>query len=376
MPQPPLRVLMVARLLDAGGIERDVSKFARHLSSFGIHPHVGCFNSGGMRWRELENAGIPLVTIPVRSFRSLSAIKGAYVLRQYLVEKNIQIVHAFDLPADLFCVPLTRLFGVTVLASQLCYRDLFPRHVRWVMPVVDRLAKDVFVNCEGLADHLNIDWKLSRKHIHVCHNGYEVQEFNPLGRRRPKDLANASIVVGTVALLRPEKNIGMLIEAFAALHRVDDRARLLIVGSGPQKTELEQKVEELGLTDVCVFQPTVSAPADWMRAIDIFVLPSISEGFSNSLLEAMACGCCPVASRVGGTPELVNNGERGILFEPGNRKELSDALVQLAQHPKEQQRMAANAASFVREHLTIQQASARLAAIYRNLVSDLRNQND
>jgi len=242
------------------------------------------------------------------------------------------------------------------------------------MPLVDRLAKGVFVNCQGLADHLNVDWKLSRKRIHVCHNGYELQEFNPLGRRRPEGLADASIVIGTVALLRPEKNIGMLIEAFAALHRIDNRARLLIVGSGPQKTELVQKAEELELTDACVFQPTVSEPADWMRAIDIFVLPSVSEGFSNSLLEAMACGCCPVASRVGGTPELVNNGERGILFEPGNRKELSDALVHLMQHPQEQRRMAEKAATFVREHLTIQQASARLAAIYRNLVSARKNQ--
>ena len=366
--QQPVRVLMVARVLDAGGIERDVSKFARHLGAYGIQPHVACFNPGGMRWREIEKAGIPLVTMPVKSLRSRSAIEGARILRRYVAQCGIQIVHAFDVSADLFCVPLARIFRVPVLASQLCYRELYPRHIRWLMAVVDRLASGVFVNCEALADHLNVDWRLSRKRIHICNNGYEPQEFNVCGRKRPRELADASVVIGTVALLRPEKNLGMLVESFARVYRIDNKARLLIVGGGPEKPKLVRQAGELGVTDACVFQDTVSEPAEWMRAIDIFVLPSLSEGFSNSLLEAMACGCCPVASRVGGTPELVNDGERGILFEPGNLNELSEALLYLTQNPEKQRRLGEKAATFVREHLTIEQASARLAGIYRNLV--------
>lgn len=372
----PARVLMVARLLDAGGIERDVSKFARHLGAYGIQPHVGCFNPGGMRWREIEEAGIPLVTLPVKSFRSRSVIAGASIFRGYLFRHRIQVVHAFDLGADLFCVPLARIFGIPVLSSQLCYRELLPRHVRWLMPAVDRLSTGVFVNCEALADHLNTDWKLSRKRIHICYNGYEPQEFNPRGRKRPIELADASIVIGTVALLRPEKNLGMLVESFAELYRIDNKARLLIVGNGSEKPYLVQRASELGLTNACTFQDTVPQPAEWMRAIDVFVLPSLSEGFSNSLLEAMACGCCPVASRVGGTLELIKNGERGILFESGNLKELSTALVHLWRNPEEQRRLAENAATFVREHLTIQKASCQLAKIYTNLIGGQREQGD
>jgi glycosyltransferase involved in cell wall biosynthesis len=368
-------VLMLARVLDGGGIERDVSKFSRHLREHGIEPHVACFNAGGMRWREIAEAGIPLVTIPVTSFKSKSAVSGASKLRQYIAEKGIKLIHAFDVPADMFAVPLARLWSIPVLSSQLCFRELMPMHSRLIMMVIDRIATGVFVNCEALADHLRLDWKLARDRIHVCYNGYEPQEFNPRGRKRLKELADASIVIGTVALLRPEKNLGLLVNSFARLHGFDSRARLLIVGSGPEKLELVHKVAELGLTDACVFHDSVSQPADWMRAIDVFVLPSLSEGFSNSLLEAMACGCCPVASSVGGTPELVNDGEHGILFEPGNLTELSDALIYLTQHPEEQQRLAQKAALFVREHLTIQQASARLADIYRNLLADRKNQS-
>ncbi len=360
---------MVARLLDTGGIERDVSKFARHLVAHGVQPHVACFNAGGTRWQEIKEAGIPLVIVPVKSLRSKSAIEGARILHQYILQNGIQLIHPFDIGSDLFCVPLGRIFRTPVLASQLCHRELYPKHIRWLMPILDRLATGVFVNCKSLADHLNKDYRLARKRIHICYNGYEPEEFNTEGRERPAELANASFVIGTVALLRPEKNLTMLIESFSRVYRIDNRARLLIVGSGPEKPKLVQKAEELALCHACLFKDTVSHPANWMRAIDVFVLPSRSEGFSNSLLEAMACGCCPVASNVGGAAELLNHGDCGILFESDNLDQLSNCLIHLIQEPERQRRIAKSAAAFVSERFTIGQATARLADIYRKLLS-------
>ena len=79
-PRTPIPVLIMARELGwGGGLERDISKFARHLLQHGIQPHVACFNPGGMRWREIEAAGIPLLTVPTKSFKSNSAIKGARI---------------------------------------------------------------------------------------------------------------------------------------------------------------------------------------------------------------------------------------------------------------------------------------------------------
>jgi glycosyltransferase involved in cell wall biosynthesis len=361
-------ILMLTRVLDTGGIERDVSKFARYLADKGFHPHVACFNPGGMRWREIEEAGISVLTVPVKSFRSWSTVVGARIMRRYIVQHDIRLVHAFDVPADIFAVPLARLWKLPVISSQLCYRDLCTRKTRLIMAIIDRLASGVFVNCEGIANHLHDDWKLARDRIHICYNGYEPREFHSQGRKRQTQLAEASTVVGSVALLRPEKNLKMLIEAFATLLKVDSKARLLIVGDGPDKVKLKQRASELGIRDACLFQDAAGQPAEWMKAIDIFVLPSASEGFSNSLLEAMACGCCPVASRVGGTPELVAHQEHGLLFESGNVEELARALIQLATHPEERQAMANTAANFVRAHLTMQHAVARLSGIYKEIL--------
>jgi L-malate glycosyltransferase len=362
-------VLMLARVLDNGGIERDVSKFSRHIGIHGIRPHVACFNEGGMRWQEIKDAGIDLVTVPVKSFRSRSAIDGASQLRRYVHEHGIRLIHAFDVPADIFAVPLAGLFGVPVLSSQLCYRDLCSTSTKAILTVIDRLAAGVFVNCEGIAKHMRTDWRVTSGRIHICHNGYEPAEFNPYGRKRIPELAEASTVIGTVALLRPEKNLDLLIEAFAQVHKADGDARLLIVGSGPLKEKLVAKACALNVQSACVFREAVSQPAEYMRSIDIFALPSSSEGFSNSLLEAMACGCCPVASRIGGLPELIPADDYGLLFELGSVEQLATALRRLVQNPEERKNKAQSAARYVEQNFTMVIAAAKLAEIYRAILA-------
>jgi L-malate glycosyltransferase len=362
-------VLMMARELGLGGIERDVSKFARHIRKHGIEPHVACFNPGGARWREIESAGIPVVPIRITSFKSRSALDGAKLFRDYVQRHNIRVVHAFDVPTDVFGVPLARLARVPVtISSQLCYRELSPPHMRALLAVIDRVATGLFVNCEAIREHLANDWKVSRKRIHVCYNGVETNEFHASGRSRPPALADASVVIGTVAVLREEKNLPALIQAFAEVHNVDPRAKLLIVGSGPMRDDLQRQAAQLGVSQAAMFQEASPNPADWMRAIDIFALPSRSEAFSNALLEAMACGCCPIGSRLGGTPELIAENQRGLLFEPGNTAEFTEKLKILTLDEGRRRAMGEASAAFVRDRLNMDVASAKLAAIYTSLV--------
>jgi len=362
-------VLMMAQQLGwGGGIERDVSKFARHVFKHGIDAHVACFRPGGARWDEVEKAGIPTICIPVTSFKSPSVIAAARLLKRYIAEHNIQVLHAFDTATDLFGVPVARFLGVPSLTSQLWYRDFLSRSTQLLLSVVDRVAGGIFVNSYAAAHELATNWHVPRDRIHVCHNGFEPTEFHPHGRKRLAVLAEASVVIGTVAVLREEKNLALLLDAFVQVHSIDSRAILLIVGDGPMKAELARRAEHLGLTDVCLFQDATLTPADWMRAIDIFALCSRSESFPNALLEAMACGCCPVASRVGGTSELVTHEKTGLLFESGEVGQLAEALRRLTSDRECRSRLANAAARFAHEQLTIDIAAARLADIYRQLL--------
>ena len=365
----PIPVLMMAQELGwGGGIERDVSKFARHLAGHGIAAHVACFRPGGARWKEIEAAGIPTVCIPVTSLKSPSVISAAKQLKRYVTEHDIKVLHAFDGPTDLFGIPVARVLRLPSLTSQLWCRSILAKPRQVLLSFIDKLASGIFVNSYAAARELVTDWHVPSHRIHVCHNGFEPKEFHPHGRTRPPRLSDASVVIGTVAVLREEKNLPLLLDTFVKVHAADPRARLLIVGDGPMKPVLTERAEQLGLTDACIFQEATAYPADWMRAIDIFVLCSRSESFSNSLLEAMACGCCPVGSRVGGTGELVTHGETGLLFDSGQAEQLADALCRLVQDGQLRCRLATAATRFAHDHLTIDIAAGRLAGIYRQLL--------
>ena len=107
-------------------------------------------------------------------------------------------------------------------------------------------------------------------------------------------------MIGTVCALRPEKGVDTLIRAFAKMQ--SPNTALVLVGSGPEEPKLRALAKELAVEN-CHFEAATSEVAQWLSATDIFVLPSRSEALSNALMEAMSCGCCPMATRVGGNPE-------------------------------------------------------------------------
>lgn len=361
---------MVVRELDLGGIERDVGKLSRNLDRSRFQPHVACFRPGGLRWQEIAAAGIPLLHLPVTSFRSPSALRNAGRLRAYLKQHSIQIVHAFDAPTDLFAIPLARAFRVPVaVSSQLWLPSFVSRSLQRMVNVTHRLADAVYVNCRAVERGLVDQERIAARRIRVCYNGVETDVFHPPAQPRPDTDPAAPMVVGTVAVLRPEKGLSLLLQAFAGVRKTVPNMRLLIVGGGPMLAELTAQSRQLGIADFCQFHPAAGNVADLLRTMDIFVLPSLSEAFSNALLEAMACGCCPLGSNIGGTPELIADGERGLLFEPGNAEDLAAKLARLAGEAPLRSRFGRAASGFAHGKLSITVAAGRLADIYSELLA-------
>lgn len=355
----------MVRELDIGGCERDLTKVAIGIDRTRFEPHVGCFRPEGFRAQELTSHGVPIVHVPVKSFRSRSAIHGARVMRDYIRAHNIQLMHSYDVPTTVFGVPVARMYGCpVVIASQLSYRQLTRPFVRRVLRVTDRMVDTVVVNCVAMQDHMVNDENVSAERTYLCYNGVDTKVFYPAEEPPPEPLAGASLVIGAVCALRAEKRLDLLVDAFAKVYPLRPNMKLAIVGSGVMLEGLERQAVELGIRESCVFQPATSNVPPWLRAMDIFVLPSGSEAFSNALLEAMASGCCPVGSRVGGTPELIKHGEHGFLFESGNSAELAARLAELIANDKLRQRFASGALRFAREKLTVEINVARMSGLY------------
>jgi len=368
MPRP-IPILLMVRELGLGGSERQMSLVARQLDRERFEPHVGCLRPAGVRGEELRAAGVPIVQFPVTSFKGPSALVGAGRLAQYVAEHEIKLAHSFDVPMNLFAGPTARACGTpVVLTSQRAHRGLTPGLTRKLLRVTDRIVDAVVVNCEHMRRHLIEDEAVSSNRIELCYNGIDLEVFDSEPRRRPAELADAELVIGVVCALRPEKGLPTLVEAFASVAPLAPGIKLGIVGDGPVKDELRSQAEQLGIGERCVFLAGRGDVSDCLRGIDIFVLPSLSEALSNSLMEAMACGCCAIASRVGGNPELVRDGESGLLFESGNAEGLAAALARVVEDGVLRQRLAGNGTRFIREGFSQQTSIERMEGIYSRLL--------
>ena len=362
-------IMLMAYELNQGGSERQMTEIAKALDRSRFEPHVGCLRPEGLRGGELRDAGVPIVHLPVRSFASPSAMSGAWQLARYIRRHKIRLVHTYDYPLTVFAVPVARfLTGAIVASSTRSHRDLIPTNYLKLVRITDQLVKTIVVNCEFLKRHLVQDEKVPPSRIELCYNGLDLEHFRPLDSPRPAALPPDAMVIGVVSALRPEKGLSTLLQGFAGIRNLRAGLKLAIVGSGQMRDPLEAQARALGIWEQCVFAPATSEVADWLRAIDIFVLPSLSEALSNSLMEAMGCSCCAVASNVGGNPELICNGENGLLFEPRDAAGLSNALRTLVENESLRRRLAVTGEQMVRDRFSIRSSAERMSEIYTKLI--------
>ena len=357
----PTPVLLMVRELNLGGSERQMAEMAKALDRSRFDPRVGCFRPAGLRGDELRAAGVPIVHFPVPSMLS---VKGAMRIGAYIREQGIRLVHTFDTPANLYGVPAARMAGCAVVfSSQRVHRSLWPLVQRQALRVTDRMVDGIVVNCEFMRRHMRDEEKAPAGLIHLCYNGIDTGVFRPDCGPRPEALRDASLVVGVVCGLRPEKGLETLLEAFAAVrvcsrHETGHRRQWTVPGgiAGPRASAGHSgRLRVRARHAVCA---RMAAP------IDIFVLPSLSEALSNALMEAMACGCCVVASRVGGNPELVTDGETGMLFEPRDAAGLAEALRLLLANQALRGRLGRNAAELMRDRYSLAPSARRMGEIY------------
>jgi glycosyltransferase involved in cell wall biosynthesis len=365
----PTPVLLMVRALDLGGTERQLSALATSLDRSKFEPHVACFRAFGQRRTELEKSGVPITQLAVRSFKSLSIFEGARQMIRYIHLHGIQIVHAFDYPTVVFGIPVARACSVRAISSQRYHRPLRPGWPHQLLRITDHMVDAVVVNCEYLARHMIEDERIPKRLVQVCYNGIDTGVFCPQpGEPRAPEVTEASLVIGLACVLRPEKNLEVLLEAFSKVRCLRKGLKLMIVGDGPCRGELFAQAQRLGILDDCLFLPASGDVAPYWRAMDIVVLPSISEALSNSLMEAMACGCCVAASSVGGNIELVADGRTGLLFDPRDVGQLVLLLQRLIEQKALRMSLASGAVRFIQDKFSLAASTQRMEKIYASVL--------
>ncbi len=217
----------------------------------------------------------------------------------------------------------------------------------------------------------------------VC-NGVDTGKFRPVhvkpaGVLPPQLAGDGLVVIGAVGRLQPVKNQQALLAAFAdVVHGADDAtasARLLVVGNGPLRDALEKQAQALGIAHLTWFAGDRTDVARLLQCMDVFVLPSLAEGISNTVLEAMATGLPVLATRVGGNVELVQDGESGALFDPADGAALKRLIAGYLADPALRRRHGERARRLAVENFSLEAMVEGYRGVYDRLMLGRRGRS-
>ena len=343
----PVPVVYVIGTLDRGGAERQVMELATRLDRKRFAAHVFCLSVGGPMQPEVKAAGIPVTVIGFRGFRIFSrpwrpwvGWRGMIRLVQALRAVRPTIVHGYLFWAYILGTIAARLTRVPIViasrrglgtfkAGQAHYLLL----ERWTNAMTDLWV----ANSEAVRQDTARQEGVDPARIRVIPNGVDPDRFagTPDRRavRRRLGLPEAGPLILTVSNLIHYKGHGTLFEAVPLVTRIHPTARFLLAGDGPIRPEIERRIAGADLAESVRLLGERDDVPDLLRAADLLVHPSDEEGFPNAILEAMAAGLPVVATRVGGTPELVVDGVTGILVPPRSPADLAAAVSRLLADP-------------------------------------------
>lgn len=365
-----MRVLYFVGTLNAGGIERFVTRISTHAQLNGkFKPIVCCLIAREGRFlTELEEIGVPVYEAPKGWERNVRAF---IALCNLLKRINPDIVHSqvnFSLFQQFLAVRLSdcRRFYVT---ERNCYQlHGLARWRRFMQFHFLRLFKVRYsANGEAVAAHLGQLVGTSATKIPVLPNGVPLIPADPDKRSTYRQMLNWSpsdIGIGYVGRMAPQKRQALLVEVVDGLRRVGLPVKACFLGDGPQMETIRHKIQKLELTSHIYLAGTVTNVEDYLQAFDVVALFSSWEGMPNAILEAMAAGKAVVATPVGAIPELLADGYAGLLVDPANPEHLRESLLQVITDFQLRQELGLRARKWIQKTYSIEAAFDRLLTHY------------
>lgn len=359
----PIHVCHVLLSLRPGGLENGVVNVINGLDSGMFRSSVCCLQEFGEFEHRIMNPAVGRYVMNLRPgndwrlpFRLASLFRGI----------GADIVHTRNAEAGFYGIIGARLARVRGIVHSEHGRT-FPEkaHRAWLQRRLLSGIDATFAVSGCLKKDLIREIGIPESQISVLYNGVDLRRFEA-GPAQFGGTGRGELVIGAVGRLVEVKNYSLLLRAFATL-RQTCQARLLLVGEGPMRDSLQQLADRLGTTAQVQFAGHCEDIPALLRQMDIFVLPSVSEGLSNTLMEAMASGVAVVASNVGGNPELVSHDITGLLFESGDEAGLSQCLAALAGDPGRRARLGIAAALRMREEFSLPHMIHCYEALYRQV---------
>jgi len=367
-----IAVLHLITELNIGGAEKALARLLAHMDRDRFTLTVACLYGGDSPLAgDIRALNIPVVDLGMTAkWRWDALLRFHYLLRR----ERPTILHTWMFHANVVGRVLGRIAGVPIIITSRRNVNIGGKPREYINRVTAELGDRAIAVCE-LARQVEIEQTgISPEKVVTIHNGVDVEQFSePVLQttaqvRKTFGIPTDVPLVGSVGRFRPQKGFSDLLTAMVKVRQSLPTTRLLLVGDGELRGELEARARLLGLDDVVTFAGMRSDVPQVLTALDVLVLPSLWEGLPNAILEAMAAGRPVVATAVGGTPEVVVDGMTGLLVPPRDPPALAEAITHLLDAPDLRYRMGQAGQERVLQHFSIERMVERTQNLYDQLL--------
>lgn len=360
--------------LDCGGLERQLVQTVNHLprDEFRHVVLVRGWDETSERLADELGDHVDLIKQAGPTRDRIWSRRLACILREY----EVDVLHVRGLSMLFDSVLAAELYGDTSVAFSF---HGFESTAKQFDGVRRKIFREATLRCDArwsvgptAAQSVARTLNLPRESFEVIANGVDTDRYRPTADqaavRQKLGLPNDRLVMLTVGNLKPIKGHDILLKAMQKLDAASDRISLIMVGADDLNGSLQQWASDHLQNNDVRFVGQQSDVLPWYQAADVFVLPSLSEGLSNALLEAMACGLPVIATNVGGNQDVIQHESNGLLIEAGRPENLAAAMARLINEAELRSDLARTARDHVRQGFSLSNTIKTYAAHYRQLV--------
>lgn len=351
-----------------GGGQISLLEFLTNIDRAKYDPLVIVGEEGKLK-NEIEKLGIECCILRMLSLKKINPFPyfaGLWRIFNYVRKMRIKLIHSNTSRATLYAGPVAKILRVPLVwhvriphPDKLLDRFLVPFCSRII--AVSRTVKKRFNG-------------FKKAKVEVVYNGVDTEKFSPGSvpdeARKRFHINREDVVVGTIGRISPEKGFEYLITAIRDVVVEYPQVKVLIVGNGNEEYRryLQGKINEAELSSNIMFTGFYGNISLILRCLDIYCLPSLSEGFNRSILEAMSCQLPVIASNVGGNIEVVQDGVNGLLVPPGNSERLAAAIIKLLKDREKAQNLGLEGRQFIKKNFSTEKNVEGIEKLYLQII--------
>lgn len=363
------------------GSEKNITQLLTQIDKKKFQFYVACFVDGDLA-EEMRGKGYPIYKLYGAGVHTLRGLKNLSFLRNVVREKNISLIVTYHEASDFYGLIVSKLCNIPIISNR---RDMGFKadfHHRIIYRAFGKCFNAVITVSHAVEREVVTRGWFPSKKIFTIYNGVKLEDYeNGAKERDTKRKMGISVdrpVVGMIANLRRIKGIYPFIEAASIIHHQGSEIEFLIAGDdlgelGCTRKDLESFVKNLCMEQSIHFLGKRTDIPDLISTFDVAVVPSLSEGFSNVVLEYMAAAKPLVATLVGGNGEVVKHGETGLLVPPGDPSALAEAIVTILKDKELALNLGTEGRRQVHEKFTRENMTSNYERVFEQVINNKHN---